>query len=62
MIMKELLDSIKERKERKSIKELAEEYFELSLEEERNFDRQTIIKLIRIEGIGKVVWFWKVFQ
>ena len=54
---KDYLGRKKEERERKSIKELAEEYFEISLEEEKNFDTQTIIKLISIRGIDKVVLF-----
>ena len=54
---KEYLERRKEERERKSIKELAEEYFELSFEDEKHFDIQTITKLIQIRGIDKVIIF-----
>ena len=46
-IWNECLESEREKKEQ-GIKELAEKYFHISFKEEKNFDRQTIIKLTKI--------------
>ena len=53
----EYLERRKEGRERESFKERAEKYFELSFEDEKNFDKQTIIKLIKIRGVDRVVMF-----